>query len=142
MAIYSEWALQRNKFLIFIAFVCCLFSKAAYPQNSDTAAHKWNGEWVAEGTIFRIEVEIEGSRLVVHQIESLGFEWTNEAGEIEGNVAKINVRYAGVEGVIQAEFIDETTASVFAASCAPDYMVVCLLAKDQKAVFKKISPSI
>tara|TARA_Y100000996_G_scaffold399692_1_gene368977 strand:- start:3028 stop:3321 length:294 start_codon:yes stop_codon:yes gene_type:complete len=97
---------------------------------------------VAEGTIFRIEVEIEGSRLVVHQIESLGFEWTNEAGEIEGNVAKINVRYAGVEGVIQAEFIDETTASVFAASCAPDYMVVCLLAKDQKAVFKKISPSI
>ena len=84
MAIYSEWVLQRNKFLIFIAFVCCLFSKAAYPQNSDTAAHKWNGEWGAEGTIFRIEVEIEGSRLVVHQIESLGFEWTNEAGEIEG----------------------------------------------------------
>ena len=38
--------------------------------------------------------------------------------------------------------IDETTASVFAASCAPNYMVVCLLAKDQKAVFKKISPSI
>ena len=142
MAIYSGWVLQHNEFLIFIAFVCCLLSKAAYPQNQDPSAHKWNGEWVAEGTIFRIRVEIEGSRLVVHQIESLGFDWTNETGEIEGNVATINVKYAGVEGVIQAEFLDETTASVFAASCAPDYMVVCLLAKDQKAIFKKTSPSI
>ena len=142
MAIYSEWVLRHNEFLIFIAFVCFLLSKAAYPQNQDPSANKWNGEWVAEGTIFRIRVEIEGYRLIVHQIESLGFEWTNEAGEIEGNVATINVTYAGVEGVIQAEFLDETTASVFAASCAPDYMVVCLLAKDQKAVFKKISPSI
>ena len=142
MAIYSGWVLQHNEFLIFIAFVCCLLSKAAYPQNQDPSAHKWNGEWVAEGTIFRIRVEIEGSRLVVHQIESLGFDWTNEAGEIEGNVATINVKYAGVEGVIQAEFLDETTASVFAASCAPDYMVVCLLAKDQRAIFKKTSPAI
>ena len=142
MAIYSGWVLQHNEFLIFIAFVCCLLSKAAYPQNQDPSAHKWNGEWVAEGTIFRIRVEIEGSRLVVHQIESLGFDWTNEAGEIEGNVATINVKYAGVEGVIQAEFLDETTASVFAASCAPDYMGVCLLAKDQRAIFKKTSPAI
>ena len=104
--------------------------------------HKWNGEWVAEGTIFKIKVEVEGVRLIVHQIESMGFEWTNEAGVIEGNIATINVRHAGVEGVIQAELLDETTASVFAASCAPDFMVVCLLAKDQKAVFKKVTPNI
>tara|TARA_B100000676_G_C17788201_1_gene685574 strand:+ start:423 stop:710 length:288 start_codon:yes stop_codon:yes gene_type:complete len=93
---------------------------------------------MAEGTIFRVRLEVEGSRLIVHQLESMGFDWTNEIGHLEGNVATISVEYAGVKGIIQAEFFDDTTASVSAASCIPDFMVICLLAKDQKAIFKKI----
>ena len=110
----------------------------AYNQIQNTLEPSWNGEWVAEGTIFKVRVEVEGSNLIVHQAESMGFDWTNEIGELKGNVAKINVEYAGVRGIIQVEFINENTASVFAASCVPEYMVVCLIAKDQKAVFKKI----
>ena len=110
----------------------------AFNQRQNNFESNWEGEWVAEGTIFKVRVEIDGSDLIIYQIESMGFDWTNEIGELKGNVAKINVEYAGVRGIIQVEFINENTASVFAASCVPEYMVVCLIAKDQKAVFKKI----
>tara|TARA_B100000530_G_scaffold70227_1_gene41382 strand:- start:321 stop:665 length:345 start_codon:yes stop_codon:yes gene_type:complete len=113
---------------------------SAYNQVQNNLESNWSGEWVAEGTIFKVRVEAEDSDLTVYQIESMGFDWTNEIGELKENIATINVEYAGVKGIIQVEFIDETTASVFAASCIPEYMVVCLLAKDQKAVFKKVLP--
>ena len=130
--------MRYSKRQILIAFLCCIFSISAYNQVQSNLESNWSGEWVAEGTIFKVRVEAEDSDLTVYQIESMGFDWTNEIGELKGNVAKINVEYAGVRGIIQVEFINENTASVFAASCVPEYMVVCLIAKDQKAVFKKI----
>ena len=116
-----------------------MFSAAAYGQFQNNSSYDWNGEWLAEGTIFRVRLEVEGSRLIVHQLESMGFDWTNEIGHLNENIATISVEYAGVKAIIQAEFFDETTASVSAASCIPDFMVICLLAKDQKAIFKKIT---
>ena len=116
-----------------------MLSATVYSQIQDNSDYDWNGEWVAEGAIFKVRLEVDGTRLIVHQLESMGFDWTNEIGHLEGNIATISVEYAGVKGVIQAEFFDETTASVSAASCTPDFMVICLLAKDQKAIFKKIS---
>ncbi len=130
--------MRYNKRQLLVTILCFIFSKPVYNQIQNKLESGWSGEWVAEGTIFKVDVEVEGSDLVVSQIESMGFDWTNEVGELKGNIATINVEYAGVKGIIQVEFIDETTASVFAASCIPEYMVVCLLAKDQKAVFKKI----
>ena len=132
--------MRYSKRQLLIAFLCCIFSISAYNQVQNNLESNWSGEWVAEGTIFKVRVEAEDSDLTVYQIESMGFDWTNEIGELKENIATINVEYAGVKGIIQVEFIDETTASVFAASCIPEYMVVCLLAKDQKAVFKKVLP--
>ena len=132
--------MRYSKRQLLIAFLCYIFSMSAYNQVQNNLESNWSGEWVAEGTIFKVRVEAEDSYLTVYQIESMGFDWTNEIGELKENIATINVEYAGVKGIIQVEFIDETTASVFAASCIPEYMVVCLLAKDQKAVFKKVLP--
>ena len=140
MVTYLEWDLRYSKRQLLIAFLCCIFSMSAYNQVQNNLESNWSGEWVAEGTIFKVRVEAKDSDLTVYQIESMGFDWTNEIGELKENIATINVEYAGVKGIIQVEFIDETTASVFAASCIPEYMVVCLLAKDQKAVFKKVLP--
>lgn len=75
----------------------------------------------------------------VHQVESMGFIWTSKDGSVEGNIARVEVEYAGVTGIIQAELVDAQTAVAFAATCTPDFMVVCALAKDRQAVFKKIS---
>ncbi len=83
-------------------------------------------------------MNVEGDQMSVRQIESLGFLWTSSDGRIDGNVVTIEVEYAGVKGTIQAELVDPNTAVAFAASCLPDFMVVCLLAKDQQAVFRKV----
>ena len=69
----------------------------------------------------------------------MGFIWTSKDGIVEGNIARVEVEYAGVTGIIQAELVDKETAIAFAATCAPDFMVVCALAKGQQATFKKIS---
>lgn len=99
----------------------------------------WDGEWVAEGTLFRIAVSVNDNVMDVQQIESLGFEWTSEAGVVDGDTVQVRVEYAGVNGIIQAELIDANTAVAFAASCMPEFMVVCALAKNRQAVFRKVS---
>ena len=130
--------MRYSKRQLLVTILCCIFSTPVYNQIQYKLESGWSGEWVAEGTIFKVGVEVDGSDLIVSQIESMGFSWANEVGKLKGNIATINVEYAGVKGTIQVEFIDETTASVFATSCIPEYMVVCLLAKDQKAAFKKV----
>ncbi len=105
---------------------------------SPDSAH-WNGEWQAEGTLFRIQVVVNESAIEIVQVESLGFEWTSELGEIEGNIARVPVVYAGVSGIVQAELVDATTAVAIAATCVPEFMVVCALAKDRQAIFRKVS---
>ncbi|MBT4257455.1 MAG: hypothetical protein HOD87_15450, partial [Gammaproteobacteria bacterium] len=67
-----------------------------------------------------------------------GFLWTSKNGSIEGNVVRVEVEYAGVTGIIQAELIDPNTAIAFAATCLPEFMVVCALAKDRQAVFRRV----
>jgi hypothetical protein len=107
----------------------------------DLSAH-WNGLWVVEGTLFSIAVAVENEELQVQQVESLGFEWTNQNGKIDGNIVTVAIEYAGVSGTIQAELVDPNTAVAFAASCMPDFMVVCMLSKDRQAVFRKVSESV
>ena len=103
----------------------------------------WEGEWIADGTLFRIGVNVKDGVLRVTQIESMGQVWTNQDGMIEGNVAKVQVDYLGASGIIQAELVDTNTAVLFAASCQPDFMVVCVLSKDRQAIFKKVaSPAV
>ncbi len=109
----------------------------AAAQNQSEA--QWNGEWIAEGTLFRIGVLVENNMMQVTQIESMGQVWTNEDGEVEGNVVRVKVDYMGATGIIQAELLDANTAVAFAASCAPEFMVVCALSKGRQAIFKRVS---
>ncbi|HBP98860.1 MAG TPA: hypothetical protein DD672_00075, partial [Gammaproteobacteria bacterium] len=99
--------------------ICCLPFAASAQQLNQT---DWDGEWLAEGTLFRIGVKVEDGILKVSQLESMGQVWNNEDGEIDGNVAKVKVDYAGASGIIQAELINADTAVLFAASCQPDFM--------------------
>lgn len=105
----------------------------------DLSAH-WNGEWTAEGTLFTIEITVENGVLKITQIESLGFEWTNSDGKLEGNVATIEVDYisAGVTGIIRVEFVDANTAIATAPICTPEFMVACAIAKGRQAVFRRL----
>lgn len=121
-------------FLFAIALL--LASTVSYGQ--EALISRWNGVWNAEGTLFSIGIIIENGEMKVTQIESLGFEWTNENGKIDGNIVTVEVDYAGVTGTIRAELIDAKTAVAFAASCMPDFMVMCVLSKDRQAIFRKV----
>ena len=99
---------------------------------------QWEGQWIAEGTLFQIQVAVDGGKLQISEVESLGFVWRAEPGEIKGNIARIPIEYAGVNGIIEAELLDANTAVAHAASCLPDFMVVCALARDRQAIFRKL----
>jgi|TARA_B110000261_G_scaffold134603_1_gene151778 hypothetical protein len=120
-----------------VFFPFLLVSASATAQE-DLSVH-WDGTWVVEGTLFSIAVIIEDEEFKVRQIESLGFEWTSKNGSIDGNVVTVEIKYAGVAGTIQAELVNPNTAVAFAATCLPDFMVVCMLSKDRQAVFRKVA---
>ncbi len=109
---------------------------AAGAAAEDFSPH-WNGVWTAEGTIFSVQVAVADGAVELRQLESLGFEWTSGTGTATGAVLEIEVDYAGVSGVIEARLQDTVTAIVFARSCRPDFMVVCVLAKNRQAIFRK-----
>ncbi len=115
-----------------------LLLSAELMAQEDLSQH-WNGVWTADGTLFSIAVVVEDNEMKVSQLESLGFEWSNQNGKIDGNIVTVEVEYAGVTGIIQAELIDAGTAVAFASTCIPDFMVVCMLSKDRQAIFKKVT---
>ena len=135
-----ELALLKHTFLRVIApfFFPFLLVSASATAQEDLSVH-WDGTWVVEGTLFSIAVIIEDEEFKVRQIESLGFEWTSKNGSIDGNVVTVEIKYAGVAGTIQAELVNPITAVAFAATCLPDFMVVCMLSKDRQAVFRKVA---
>ena len=123
--------------VLFILLLAVLAMTAKSYAQEDLSAH-WNGVWNAEGTLFTIGVKVEGNVMEVEQVESLGFVWTSKQGSIEGNAVRVEIEYAGVVGIVQAELIDANTAIAFTASCLPEFMVVCALAKDRQAVFRRV----
>jgi hypothetical protein len=107
----------------------------------DDLAEAWEGEWIAEGTLFQIKVDVQDNVLSVTQIESMGFEWSSQDAVINGNVVEVAVDYVtgGVSGIVRAELLNETTGVLSVTSCAPDFMVSCALSKGRQAVFKKVA---
>lgn len=133
--IYPRTTLFSSRLCVLL--ITCLALNANSYGQEDLSAY-WNGVWNAEGTLFTIGVSVEDKVMEVEQIESLGFLWTSKNGSIEGNVVRVEVEYAGVSGIIQAELIDPNTAIAFAATCLPEFMLVCALAKDRQAVFRRV----
>ncbi|MBL4572784.1 MAG: hypothetical protein JKY86_06900 [Gammaproteobacteria bacterium] len=115
-----------------------IFLLASASAQEDLSLH-WDGIWIAEGTLFSITVTVENEEFKVGQVESLGFEWSSNKGKMDGNVVTVEIEYAGVTGLIQAELVTPDTAVAFAATCLPDFMVVCMLSKGRQAVFRKVA---
>ena len=115
-----------------------LISNAMLAQAEEDLSQHWNGVWTAEGTLFTIGVEVADNVMTITQIETMGFVWTNEDGQVDGNIVTVKVDYAGVTGTIQAELLDANTAVAFADICTPDFMVVCALAKGRQAIFRRV----
>lgn len=118
--------------------VLCLVGTTMMARAQEDLSQHWDGVWNAEGTLFTISVEVADGVMQVTKIETMGFEWTNEDGRVEGNTVFVNVEYAGVTGIIQAELLDANTAVAFADTCMPDYMVVCALSKGRQAIFRRV----
>ena len=97
----------------------------------------WNGVWTAEGTLFSVVVTVAAGEVELRQVESLGFQWSGRNGRVSGAVLEIEIDYAGVAGIIEARLEGPATAIVSARSCLPDYMVICILARDRQAIFRK-----
>ena len=67
----------------------CLGSLSAGAQTdsvmvTDDGSH-WNGEWIAEGTLFRVAVTVQDNVLELAEVQSLGFVWSAQPGTISGS---------------------------------------------------------
>ena len=124
-----------------MALLLMILSAAQGPVTAQTqiANADWEGEWLAEGTLFRIGVTSDNGLLKITQIESMGQIWSSGDGEVDGNIARVEVKYAGATGVIRAELLDAKTAVLSAASCQPEFMVVCALSQGRQAIFRKVA---
>lgn len=135
--------MSKSNRLNALAKTLCMLSMvgtAMLARAQEDLSQYWDGVWNAEGTLFTISVEVAGGVLLVTKIETMGFEWTNEDGRVEGNTVFVNVEYAGVTGTIQAQLLDANTAVAFADTCMPDFMVVCALSKGRQAIFRRVEP--
>lgn len=99
----------------------------------------WNGEWLAEGSKFQLRVLVENGEITVSEVESLGFTWSAEPGVVDEQFAYVEVAYAGVEGVVEVEWLGPDRAVARAASCGPEYMLICNLVAGQQALFLRVS---
>jgi hypothetical protein len=129
---------KRTARLLALGFFS-LASVAGHGQ--DTLAEDWVGEWIADGTLFQIRVDVVDNVLKVTPIESMGFEWSSEDAELQGNTVEVAVDYqtGGVSGIIRAELLNETTGVLSVKTCTPDFMVSCALSKGRQAIFRKVS---
>ena len=124
-----------------VALLLMILSTAQGPLAAQTqiADADWEGEWLAEGTLFRVGVTLDNGLLKINQIESMGQIWSSGNGEIDGNIARVKVEYSGASGIIRAELLNAKTAVLSAASCQPKFMVVCALSLGRQAIFRKVA---
>ena len=135
---------MRRSLISATGVLLCLTWLTALPAHGQSdldkfSAADWNGTWVAQGTVFSVAVSVQQGIFQVREAQSLGFVWSSQPGQVEGNRATVEVQYAGVTALVLARLTSKDTAVVEAASCMPEFMVVCTLAKGQQAVFVRTS---
>ena len=133
--------MPSNKLTVLVVFISSLFIVQAELYAQVFSEQVWEGRWVADGSLFEVRIEVENSVMTISQIESMGFVWQSKSAKVAGNIATVEVEYIGVTGIAQAQVISEDTAVVSALSCKPNYMVICLLTKDQRVTFRKTTTS-
>jgi hypothetical protein len=118
-----------------VAITASVSDSQTNPQSA--RASDWNGVWVADGTLFSLEVVASDSEFNVKEVQSLGFVWTAKSGIVAGNYATVEASYAGATAFITVELKADGTATAWAANCLPEFMVVCALVKNRQATFIK-----
>lgn len=130
--------IQFKTVLISLA-TCWMFSFAptssGQTSTDNSSAADWNGTWLAQGTFFSVAVTAQDGVFRVDEVESLGFAWTSQPGLVNGSEATVQVSYAGATAILLARLSGDGLAVVEAATCAPEFMVVCALVKGQQATF-------
>ena len=129
----------RRRGLMALLLILLSAAQGLVTAQTQIANADWEGEWLAEGTLFKIGVTADSGLLKITQIESMGQIWSSGDGKVDGNIARVEVEYAGASGVIRAELLDAKTAVLSAASCQPEFMVVCALSKGRQAIFRKVA---
>ncbi|MEX2131211.1 MAG: hypothetical protein WD772_06965 [Pseudohongiellaceae bacterium] len=133
--------MNKQAFFLAVFLVCLLIAIPATGLRAQAAEdYSWEGTWIAEGSFFSVAVTVSENRFVVAAVESLGFEWSTEAGTVVGQQAAIEVSYAGATALILVQLIDANIAVASAASCLPEYLVVCALAQNRQARFVRVEP--
>lgn len=112
---------------------------ASLASQAAAADERWLGVWQAKDTLFTLRVVARDDFLHIEPVQSLGFQWRNSPGRINGDSALFNVEYQGVLATVHVQLGEDGTAIARPVSCRPDYHVVCALVQNQQALFKKIS---
>lgn len=136
---FEKFAQRLSPAIGFLAFALGL-PVQSYAQTSGTPL--WSGIWNAEGSLLTLRVTHVDDQLLVEPVESLGFQWRNSVGHINGSSATIDVEYQGVVATVLVQLGEGGTAMVRPLSCQPDYHVVCALVQNQQARFRKVGESI
>ena len=126
---------------IVIACLLSIYTLASPSFGQEISASNWDGEWIADGTLFRVAVNISNGEFIVNEVDSLGFVWTTKNGIYSGDRAVIEAEYAGATAVVEIQLIDPNTAIANLRNCVPEYIVVCVLAMGQQARFIRATPS-
>lgn len=106
---------------------------------ASVADERWLGVWQAKDTLFTLRVVARDEFLHIEPVQTLGFQWRNSPGRINGDSALFNVEYQGVLATVHVQLGEDGTAIARPVSCRPDYHVVCALVQNQQALFNKIS---
>ncbi|MBL4819674.1 MAG: hypothetical protein JKY98_01610 [Gammaproteobacteria bacterium] len=128
---------MRLKSLLLVAAL--LFILPAWGQTTYTRTNPadWNGTWIAEGTLFSIAVSVINNEFTIKEVQSLGFVWTAKPGRVDGNMAAVEISYAGATAKITVELTGTDSAIASASNCMPEFMLACALTKGRQAVFRR-----
>lgn len=122
-------------------YALSLLALSGLGSEASAADERWLGVWQAKDSLFTLRLVAADDLLRVEPVETLGFQWRNSPGRINGDSATFNVEYQGVFATVHVQLGEEGTAIARPVSCRPDYHVVCALVQNQQALFKKVSES-
>ena len=86
-----------------------LIAAAGAQTSSGVSAEGWNGTWLAQGTLFSVAVTVQDTAFQVDEVQSLGFVWTSQPGNVNGTEATVEVSYAGATALLLARLTGDWT---------------------------------
>jgi len=120
-----------------MAVVLSLPAQVLAQSGTGLTPSQWSGVWNAEGSLISLRVTQLNDQLHVEPLVTMGHEWRNSIGEVNGNTATLDVEYQGVVARVMVQLGSDNTAMVRPLSCQPDYHVVCALVQNQQALFRR-----